>query len=81
MYFDKIPTVPTADELLDRSFRRASKKMREKTNKRHANEDFVRAITQATHDKLVAIIQSFPNLKSCRRFTGTFAIFCSGWMT
>lgn len=60
MYFDKIPTVPTADELLDRSFRRAAKKMREKENKKHADEDFVRAITQATHDKLVSIIQGFP---------------------
>jgi nucleolar GTP-binding protein len=68
MYFDKIPTVPTADELLDRSFRRASKKMREKTNKRHANEDFVRAITQATHDKLVAIIQSFPEFEELPPF-------------
>jgi len=60
MYFDNIPTIPTADELLDRSFRRAAKKMREKNNKNRANEDFVRAITQATHDKLVSIIQSFP---------------------
>ncbi len=68
MYFDKISTVPTADELLDRSFRRASKKMREKTNKRHANEDFVRAITQATHDKLVAIIQSFPEFEELPPF-------------
>ncbi len=68
MYFDKIPTVPTADELLDRSFRRASRKMREKTNKRHANEDFVRAITQATHDKLVVIIQSFPEFEELPPF-------------
>lgn len=60
MYFDNIPTIPTADELLDRSFRRAAKKMREKNNKNRANEDFVRAITQATHDKLVSIIHSFP---------------------
>lgn len=63
MYFDKIPTVPTADELLDRSFRRAAKKMREKENKRNADIDFVRAITQATHDKLVSIIQSFPEFE------------------
>eukprot|EP00831_Metopus_contortus_P023592 TRINITY_DN20785_c0_g2_i2.p1 TRINITY_DN20785_c0_g2~~TRINITY_DN20785_c0_g2_i2.p1 ORF type:complete len:295 (-),score=61.83 TRINITY_DN20785_c0_g2_i2:77-961(-) len=68
MYFDKIPTVPTADELLDRSFRRASRKMREKTNKRHANEDFVRAITQAAHDKLVVIIQSFPEFEELPPF-------------
>ncbi|MDD1691151.1 MAG: GTP-binding protein, partial [Methanoregula sp.] len=33
MEFEKMPTVPTADEILDRSFRRAAKKMKEKTNK------------------------------------------------
>ena len=68
MYFDEIPTVPTADELLDRVFRRAAKKMREKTNKRHADEDFVRSITQSSHDKLVAIIQSFPEFEELPPF-------------
>ena len=68
MYFDKIPTVLTADELLDRSFRRATKKMRDKPDKRHANEDFVRAITQATHDKLVSTIQSFPEFEELPPF-------------
>ncbi|HJK15529.1 MAG TPA: 50S ribosome-binding GTPase, partial [Methanocorpusculum sp.] len=68
MYFDNIPTIPTADELLDRSFRRAAKKMREKNNKNRANEDFVRAITQATHDKLVSIIQSFPEFEQLPPF-------------
>lgn len=68
MYFDNIPTIPTADELLDRSFRPAAKKMREKNNKNRANEDFVRAITQATHDKLVSIIQSFPEFEQLPPF-------------
>ncbi|MDR0438818.1 MAG: 50S ribosome-binding GTPase [Methanocalculaceae archaeon] len=68
MYFDDIPTIPIADELLDRSFRRAAKKMREKSNKKRANEDFVRAITQATHDKLVSIIQSFPEFEQLPPF-------------
>ena len=68
MYFDDIPTVPTADELIDRVLRRAAKKMREKTNKRRADEDFVRSITQASHDKLVAIIQSFPNFEELPPF-------------
>lgn len=66
--FDKIPTVPTADEILDRSFRRAAKKMREKKNKDRANEEFVRAVTQAVHDKLVSIIQSFPELDTLPPF-------------
>ncbi len=68
MYFDNIPTIPTADELLDRSFRRAAKKMREKNGKGRVNEDFVRAITQATHDKLVSIIQSFPEFEQLPPF-------------
>jgi nucleolar GTP-binding protein len=68
MHFDNIPTVPIADELLDRSFRRAAKKMREKNNKNRANEEFVRTITQATHDKLVSIIQSFPEFEQLPPF-------------
>ncbi len=34
--------------------------MRTKTNKDRANEDFVRAVSSAVHDKLVHVIQSFP---------------------
>jgi nucleolar GTP-binding protein len=55
-----MPTVPTADEILDRSFRRAAKKMKEKTNKERANEEFVRAVGAAIHDRLVYIIRGFP---------------------
>ncbi|MCP1662087.1 MULTISPECIES: NOG1 family protein [unclassified Methanocalculus] len=66
--FDTIPTVPTADEILDRSFRRAAKKMREKKNKDRANEEFVRAVTQAVHDRLVSIIQSFPEFHTIPPF-------------
>jgi nucleolar GTP-binding protein len=60
--FEKIPTVPTADEILDRSFRRAASKMRLKRNKDRANEEFVRATSQAIHNRLVSIMQSFPEL-------------------
>ncbi|MCX6689820.1 MAG: 50S ribosome-binding GTPase [Methanoregula sp.] len=55
-----MPTVPTADEILDRSFRRAAKKMKEKLNKDRANEEFVRAVGAAIHDRLVYIIRGFP---------------------
>jgi nucleolar GTP-binding protein len=58
--FEKMPTVPTADEILDRSFRRAAKKMKEKLNKDRANEEFVRAVGAAIHDRLVYIIRGFP---------------------
>lgn len=60
MEFEKMPTVPTADEILDRSFRRAAKKMQEKTNKERANTEFVRAVGAAIHDRLVYIIRGFP---------------------
>jgi nucleolar GTP-binding protein len=60
MEFEKMPTVPTADEILDRSFRRAAKKMKEKDNKERANQEFVKAVGAAIHDKLVYIIRGFP---------------------
>jgi nucleolar GTP-binding protein len=66
--FEKIPTVPTADEILDRSFRRAAAKMKEKKNKDRANEEFVRAVSLAVHDRLVRIIQSFPEFETLSPF-------------
>jgi nucleolar GTP-binding protein len=66
--FEKMPTVPTADEILDRSFRRAAKKMKEKTNKERANEEFVRAVGAAVHDRMVAIIQGFPEFNELSPF-------------
>ena len=68
MEFEDIPTVPTADEILDRSFRRAAKKMKEKTNKDRANEEFVRAVGAAVHDRLVYIIRGFPEFDQIPRF-------------
>jgi nucleolar GTP-binding protein len=66
--FEKIPTVPTADEILDRSFRRAAAKMKEKRNKDRANQDFVRSVHAAVHDRLVRIIQSFPEFEALPPF-------------
>jgi nucleolar GTP-binding protein len=66
--FEHIPTVPTADEILDRSFRRAAKKMKEKINKDRANEEFVRAVGAAIHDRLVYIIRGFPEFDQIPRF-------------
>ncbi|OPX67255.1 MAG: tRNA modification GTPase TrmE [Methanoregulaceae archaeon PtaB.Bin056] len=68
MEFETIPTVPTADEILDRSFRRAASKMKLKKNKDRANEEFVRAVSQAIHDRMVRIIQSFPDFDSVPAF-------------
>jgi nucleolar GTP-binding protein len=66
--FEKMPTVPTADEILDRSFRRAAKKMKEKTNKERANEEFVRAVGAAVHDRLVYVIRGFPEFDKLSPF-------------
>ena len=63
-----MPTVPTADEILDRSFRRAAKKMKEKTNKERANEEFVRAVGAAVHDRLVYVIRGFPEFDKIAPF-------------
>jgi len=66
--FEKLPTVPTADEILDRSFRRAAKKRKEKVNKDRANEEFVRAVSHAIHDRLVYIIRGFPEFEELPQF-------------
>ena len=78
MEFEKMPTVPTADEILDRSFRRAAKKMKEKTNKERANEEFVRAVGAAVHDRLVYIIRVSLSLINSPRFTGNWPISSMG---
>lgn len=62
MSFEKIPTVPTSDEVLDRALRRAAAKMREKNNKKRADEEFIQTVYLSVHDKLVGVIQSFPTL-------------------
>ncbi len=68
MEFEKIPTIPTADELLDRSFRRAAAARREKQNKNRANEEFVRAIASSLHDRMLDIVQKFPSFDNLSPF-------------
>ncbi|WP_286681152.1 GTPase [Methanoculleus sp. DTU007] len=63
MEFETIPTVPTADEVLDRSLRRAAAKKKLKTNVDRANEEFVRAVASAIHDKLKSVVSSFPSFE------------------
>ena len=63
-----MPTVPTADEILDRSFRRAAKKMAEKSNRDRANTEFVRAVGAALHDRMVYIIRGFPEFEKLPPF-------------
>ncbi len=63
MEFETVPTVPTADELLDRSLRRAAAKKKLKTNVDRANEEFVRAASSAIHDKLKSVVSAFPSFE------------------
>lgn len=66
--FERTPTIPTADEILDVSFRRAAKKRKEKHNKDRANEEFVRSVTASVHDRLVSILQRFPDIDTLPPF-------------
>lgn len=63
MEFETIPTVPTADEVLDRSLRRAAAKKKLKINIDTANEEFVRGVGSAIHDKLKSVVTSFPSFE------------------
>jgi len=58
---EKIPSVPTADEVLDRCFRRAAARKKLKLNKDRANEEFVRAVASSVHDKLEDVVKGFPS--------------------
>ncbi len=68
MEFETISTVPTADEVLDRSLRRAAAKRKLKTNVDSANEEFVRAVAKAIHDKLKSVVSSFPSFERLSPF-------------
>jgi nucleolar GTP-binding protein len=65
---EKIPTVPTADEVMDRSLRRAASRMKEKRNKERADREFVMAIAASLHDRLVKVIASFPDFENLPPF-------------
>lgn len=68
MDLEKIPTVPTADEVMDRSLRRAASRMREKRNKERADREFVMAVAASLHDRLVKVIRSFPEFDTLPPF-------------
>jgi len=68
MELEQIPTVPTADEVMDRSLRRAASRMKEKKNRERADREFVMAISASLHDRLVKVIQSFPDFEALPPF-------------
>ncbi len=68
MEFEKIPTVPTAEEILDRSLGRASAAKKEKRNKEHANEEFIRSVYSSVYDKLNDVVSKFPSFDQISPF-------------
>jgi nucleolar GTP-binding protein len=66
--FEKIPTVPTAEEVMDRSLRRAAARRREKKNRERADREFVMAVAASLHDRLVKVIASFPDFDAIPPF-------------
>ncbi|MBN2734918.1 MAG: 50S ribosome-binding GTPase [Methanomicrobiaceae archaeon] len=68
MEFENIPTIPTADEILDRSLRRAAAFKKEKSNKDRANEEFIRAIYSSVYDKLMDSVQRYPSFDQLSPF-------------
>jgi len=66
--FEKIPTVPTAEEILDRSLGRASAAKKEKRNKEHANEEFIRSVYSSVYDKLNDVVSKFPSFDQISPF-------------
>ncbi|EHQ34862.1 NOG1 family protein [Methanoplanus limicola] len=68
MEFEKIPTVPTADEVMDRALRRAAAAQKLKKNKDKANEEFVRSIYSSIYDKLDDTVRKFPSFDNLPKF-------------
>ncbi|MCX9024718.1 MAG: GTP-binding protein, partial [Candidatus Methanoperedens sp.] len=66
MIFEKVPTVPTADELLDKSFRRATrakrgKRILDRDSKLQAEESMLLTAANILTDNLVSIVRKFPS--------------------
>lgn len=66
MIFEKLPTVPTADELLDKSFRRATRAKRgkqilDRKSKLQAEESMLLTAANILSDNLRHIVKKFPS--------------------
>lgn len=73
MIFEKIPTVPTADELLDKSFRRATRAKRgkqilDRKSKVEAEESMLLTAANVLSDNLLHIVRKFPSLDQAPPF-------------
>ncbi|WP_406660423.1 NOG1 family protein [Methanolobus sp. ZRKC3] len=73
MIFEKINTVPTSDELLDKAFRRASRAMAGKTvtsreTARQGHESMILTSGNILSDNLANIVRRFPNFDDLHPF-------------
>ncbi|MBQ3620680.1 MAG: NOG1 family protein [Methanosarcinaceae archaeon] len=73
MIFEKIKTIPTSEELLDKSFRRATRAMAGKeitgpVSRREANESMLLTAANILTDNLTNITKMFPSIDSLPPF-------------
>jgi len=73
MIFEEIPTVPTADELLDKSFSRATrakrgKRILDRETKLKAEESMLLTAANILSDNLVHIVKKFPSFEQMPPF-------------
>ncbi|MCL7412291.1 MAG: NOG1 family protein [ANME-2 cluster archaeon] len=73
MIFEKIYTVPTAEELLDKAFRRANRARKGKTvksesSRRRADESMLLTATNILSDNLANVVRQFPSFDNIPEF-------------
>jgi len=66
--FEEIPTVLTAEELLDKAFSRASRAGRGKRNRWRAEKSMITTASNILSDNLANIVRKFPNLDDLPKF-------------
>ena len=73
MIFEKIKTIPTSEELLDKAFRKASRARRGKTVKsayagKQADESMLLTATNILSDNLANVVRQFPSFDNIPEF-------------
>ncbi len=73
MIFEKLPTVPTSDELLNKSFRRAArakhgKRILDRASKLKAEESMLLTAANILSDNLINIVRTFPSFDTVPPF-------------
>lgn len=73
MIFEKIKTIPTSEELLNKAFRRASRARKGKTvrsvySRRRAEESMLLTASNILSDNLIDIVRQFPSFENIPEF-------------